>query len=76
MTGTVYNIIPKYSIKNGGKCYLDLKKCFLIKSHDKNKAQRSEKSISDVLYIGEMRNFTIEIYYGIVTKSLNYLYLM
>ena len=57
--------------KNDGKCYLDLNKQLLIKSHDQNKAHRQDNYISDILYIWEMRNFTIETYYGIITKAFN-----
>ena len=53
-----------------------MKKQFLIKSHDQNKAQRPENYISDILYIWGIMNFTIETYYGIITKAFNDLWLM
>ena len=50
---------------------MDLKKHSLINYHDKNKAQKSERAIRDAIYIGETRSFTIETYYGIITKVFN-----
>ena len=49
---------------------MDLKKHLLTESHDK-KARQSEKTIRDTYYISERRKFTIETYYGIITKAFN-----
>ena len=48
-----------------------MKKIFLIESQYKKKSQWEDTDISDALYIGERRNFTIETYYVILTKALN-----
>ena len=50
-SGPGSNIILYHkNIKNGNRCYLDLKVHFLINSHDHTKAQNAEKKISEYKY--------------------------
>ena len=50
---------------------MDLKKDFLTYSHDHTKDQRAERKISEASYSGGTRNWKVEYYYNIMSKSFN-----
>ena len=69
-TGIQYH----YQVQEDKKTWNDTwtwRKTSLSISIYQNKAQQSEKAISDTVYIEELRNFTIETYYVILTKAFN-----
>ena len=66
------NIIANNNISKNGRCfYLELKGCFITDSLDHTKSQRAEKKLSETSYSGENRNWEIEDYYNIISKSFN-----
>ena len=70
--GVGSNIVNRFTrSKNGYQCYLDLDSHFRNDTHRENLASKANLSLSNVIYKGERRNFTLETYYSIMTKAFN-----
>ena len=67
------SIIKHKRFKEGRRCYLELKSHFHNQAYKQNLATMANKSLADLKYYGDRRNFTLETYYDIISKSFNML---
>ena len=68
------NLIIKHKrFKEGRRCYLELKSHFHNQAYKQNLATTANKSLADLKYYGDRRNFTLETYYDIISKNFNML---
>lgn len=70
--GTGSNIVNRHTrSRNGYTCHHDFNNHFRNAAHNDNKASNANLAISQAVYRGERRNFTLETYYGIMSKAFN-----
>ena len=70
--GTGSNIVNRHTrSRNGYTCHQDFNSHFRNAAHNDNKASNANLAISQAVYRGERRNFTLETYYGIMSKAFN-----
>ena len=68
------NLIIKHKrFKEGRRCYLELKSHFHNQAYKQNLATTANKSLAELKYYGDRRNFTLETYYDIISKNFNML---
>ena len=68
------NLIVKHKrFKEGRRCYLELKSHFHNQAYKQNLATTANKSLAELKYYGDRRNFTLETYYDIISKNFNML---
>ena len=68
------NLVMKHKrFKDGRRCYMELKSHFHNEAYKQNLATVANKSLSEVKYYGEIRNFSLETYYNIMLKNFNML---
>ena len=68
------NLVIKHKrFKEERRCYLELKSHFHNEAYKQNLATLANKSLRDLKYYGERRNFTLETYYDIISKNFNIL---
>ena len=68
------NLVIKHKrLKEGRRCYLELKSHFHNDTYKQNLATLANKSLSELKYYGERRNFTLESYDDIISKNSNML---
>ena len=73
-TGCGSNLVIKHKrFKDGRRCYMELKSHFHNEAYQQNLATAANKSLSEVKYYGERRNFSLETYYDIMSKNFNML---
>ena len=73
-SGCGSNLVIKHKrFKDGRQCYQELKSHFHNEAYKQNLATTANKSLSEVKYYGERRNFTLETYYDIMSKNFNML---
>ena len=73
-TGCGSNLVIKHKrFKDGRRCYMELKSHFHNEAYKQNLATVANKSLSEVKYYGEIRNFSLETYYNIMLKNFNML---
>ena len=66
-TGCGSNLVIKHKrLKDGRRCYMELKSHFHNEAYKQNRATAANKSLSEVKYYGERRNFSLETYYDIM----------
>ena len=73
-TGCGSNLVIKHNrFKDGRRCYMGLKSHFHNEAYKQNLVTAASKSLSEVKYYGERRNFSLETYYDIMSKNFNML---
>ena len=58
---------------DGRHCYMELKSHFHNEAYKQNLAMATNKSLSEVKYYGERRNFSLETYYNTMSKNFDVL---
>ena len=73
-TGCGSNLVINHKrFKDGRRCYMELKSHFHNEAYKQNLATAANKSLSEVKYYGERKNFSLETYYDIMSKNFNLL---
>ena len=73
-TGCGSNFVIKHKrFKDGRRWYMELKSHFHNEAYKQNLATAANKSLSEVKYYDERRNFSLETYYDIMSKNFNML---
>ena len=73
-TGCGSNLLLKHKrVKDGRRCYMELKSHFHNEAYKQNLATATNKSLGEVKYYSEQRNFSLENYYNIMSKNFNML---
>ena len=66
------NIVNRHTrSRNGYTCHQDIENHFRNDAFLDNKASNAIQAMSQAVYKGERRNFTLETYYGIMSKAFN-----
>ena len=71
-TGVGSSVVNKHKTsKNGYQCYKEFKAHFANETYKQNIATVAENTMTNAVYNGPRKNFSIETYYTIMTKAFN-----